>query len=448
MTIELKTIEFNHDHISAANSAMNIRRNYDFEIPIPEYDRDIPRLLNESCAAYGIIPTIGQDVCIRATFLLSDPLPGEIVYEVQASGGSIMGELFPIQVVFPAGSTSQAIDITLSNRKFTKIGRYDITWNWSFRSLGDSSWQQLVSTSHRIYLILNIPPSPWTQEYAHNLNPWSNILEKCCNIASGCKDAAAATRKLTKSIYGNFELRYDIRSGAPRYYSWETFRLTNWNDYVLDRNYPANVLFCEGNSEEYPDYLIVNCYDCAASLSIMAKILGAPVNYYFHQPFGCLNYVLPIGRGKCNNPFPGCSGTPTIVDQNEYRSGFGNHAYTKLTLNLFRLRRVHLRFLERYYRFRTFTTLPALLLTKKRIYDACMRQWVSENHKVILRLLWFLIFISSLGQINRIDLLDRADGYLIDLDQQPYNQYVIDTSEEWEDDMAGGSPTLVDLSIN
>ncbi|MEZ4587689.1 MAG: hypothetical protein R2909_14950 [Gemmatimonadales bacterium] len=67
---------------------------------------------------------------------------------------------------------------------------------------------------------------------------------------------------------------------------------------------PPTPSFCQGDLHEYPDFDIVNCYDCAAALAITASALGTPLGYHFHGPFGYLEYVRPIGRGKCNNPFP------------------------------------------------------------------------------------------------------------------------------------------------
>ena len=65
-------------------------------------------------------------------------------------------------------------------------------------------------------------------------------------------------------------------SGSTSGHTLVTFNLTEWITYVLDGNLPSNVTFCPNNPEEvYNDYLIVNCYDCAAALSVMSKVVGA-----------------------------------------------------------------------------------------------------------------------------------------------------------------------------
>jgi hypothetical protein len=215
-------------------------------------------------------------------------------------------------------------------------------------------------------------------------------------------------------------LRYDIQTGAPRYGFAQTgssFQLTNWINYVLNGNAPAMPIFCNGTAEQYKNFWIVNCYDCAASAALMAKLVGADSDYYFHQPFGFLNYVEAIGRGKCNNPFYGCQGGTPALGPDDQRTGFGNHAYQKLSG------------------------------TKN--YDACMREWLSPLAKFWLILLWLIILIFTLGMVNAQNLLLRAGGWLIDLTQAEYNARTVDTSQPFEAAAAsGGAQTLQTLNFS
>jgi hypothetical protein len=416
MSLELTTITFNHDPSSTSNSAMNVRRNKDFEIPIPEHDRANPRTPRESSAAYAIAETAETTVFIRVTFRI--PSPSNPTYEVQATGGDVLGQLDPIQVLFTELATSQTVDIPLTHKNFTEIGSYDITWQWLYRPVGNPSWQPLTTTSHRIYLVLAVPQSPWTQTFGDKRNPWTDLLNECCQMATESKNAVTATKKLTQKIYNNYHLRYDIVSGAPRY-SFSTtsssFNLTNWIHHVLQRNAPSNPKFCPGTPEEYKGYWIVNCYDCAASLALMAKVVGAPLDYYYHNPFGYLKYVEPIGRGKCNNPFYGCLDNNPAVGPNNQRSKFGNHAYTKLS--------------------------------GQKNYDATMKEWLPAIVRVLLIIVWLLVLIITLGSVNLRSLLERARGWLIDLSQGTYEQRTVDTSQPFESSAAGGNPALQTLQF-
>jgi hypothetical protein len=416
MAPQLKTITFNHDPLSASTSALNIRRNKDFEVAIPEYDAAIPRIPAESCAAYAKLETTGQNVIIRAR--LQIPSAANITYEVKASGGGVLGHLDAVQVAFSGGITDQTVDIPLSHRGFKQVDRMDIVWHWRYRTKGTKKWHFLAKTSHRIYIVLAVPPAPWTQVFADKRNPWTDLLDECCVIAAGCQDAESAAEATTKDIHLNHSLRYDIVQGADRYgfvLTGDSFDLTNWIDYVLRGNAPATPVFCGGSSEQYKDFWIVNCYDCAASNGLMAKVVGAGLDYYFHEPFGYLNYVLPIGRGKCNNPFYGCFGNNPAVGPDDPRTSFGNHAYPKLNGNT--------------------------------NFDACMRLWVPAWLSFLLFLIWLIVLIITLGLVNLKSLLNASGGWLIDITQADYVSKVIDVDQPFEAAAAGGTPVLQTLQF-
>src|SRR5262249_43889319 len=260
--------------------------------------------------------------------------------------------------------------------------------------------------------------APWTQALADKRNPWTDLLDFSCDIAAGLQSAADVVEAVTKKVNQGYALRYDIQTGAPRYgffTSGSSFQLTSWIAYVLKGGAPPNPVFCDTTAEQYRDFLIVNCYDCAASCALMAKVVGADSDYYFHQPFGYLNFVVPIGRGECNNPFPGCVGLP-VVGPDDPRTSFGNHAYQKLG--------------------------------GSRNYDACMREWIPFFLKLLLLLLWLLILIVTFGTVNDKSLLNRADGWLVDLPQPEYNARTNDTSQPFEAGASGGTPALQTLQFS
>lgn len=421
MPFSLKTITFNHDLTSAGTSALNIRKNKDFETALPEYDSAIARTPQQQCAAYALAPTRNQAAFVRCTFELSPA--GTSSFEVKATGGGVLGNLDARLVSFP-GAATVTVDFPLAHRNFSAVGRHDVTWRWWMRPRGTKVWQALVATSHRIYLILNVPSAPWTQTYADKRNPWTDLLDHACAIAAGRKDEINASISIVKAIYTNYSLRYDIQTGAPRYGFGGmsgSFRLSNWIGYVLQGAPPASPTFCQGSGEVYNDNWIVNCYDAAASLALMGKVVGVRLDYYFHQPFGYLRFVTPIGRGKCNNPFYGCWSNDPVRDADDTtRTRFGNHAYSKLN--------------------------------GQRNFDACMKQWRSWFEQLILTIIYFIIWlillILTLGQVNRSDLFDRARGWLVNMTQAEYNAATIDTSTPAEAAAAaGGNPVLCTLNF-
>ena len=420
MPIALRTILFNHDVANPATSALNIRKNKDFETARPEYDSGIARAPADQCAAYAIATTRNRAVKVRCTFELKGG--SKTSFEVKATGGGVLGNLDPRVVSFAGGSTA-TVDFPLDHRSFAAIGRHDVTWQWSVRVGGGPFWQPLVTTSHRIYLLLDVPCPPWSQTFADKHNPWTDLLDHTCAIASNRRKDLDAAIDLVKAIYGDYSLRYDIVSGAPRYGFGGTsgsFRMTSWIAWVLLGNPPSSPTFCQGSGESYNDNWIVNCYDAAASLGLMGRCMGVDLQYHFHQPFGFLRYVQPIGRGRCNNPFYGCWSNLPAVGPDDQRSAFGNHAYTKLR--------------------------------GQNDFDACMKQWLSWIEQLILTIiyyiLWLLILILTLGLVDAHYLLDRAQGWLVNMAQADYDATVIDTSTPGEAAFAGGVPVFCALDFS
>jgi hypothetical protein len=130
--------------------------------------------------------------------------------------------------------------------------------------------------------------------------------------------------------------------------------------------------------------------------------------------------VLPIGRGQCNNPFYGCwSNDPVRGVDDATRTGFGNHAYTKLA--------------------------------GQNNYDACMKRWLTWLEQLLLTIVyfivWLILLVLSLGQVDRFDLLERASGWLVNLTQGEYNAETIDVSTPAEAAAAGGTPVLCALDF-
>src|SRR5262249_23069749 len=124
MPLALKTITFNHDVFSATTSSMNICRNKDFEVPVPEYDAAIPRTPAESCAAYAMRETNGQNVFVRVAFTEAPASGG--AYQVRATGGGILGALDPQTVTFAPGAGTQSADFPLAHRDFSQVTQQDI----------------------------------------------------------------------------------------------------------------------------------------------------------------------------------------------------------------------------------------------------------------------------------------------------------------------------------
>ena len=318
-------IKFNYDQTRLANDAFNIRIDRLHDVPVPEWDRS-KVLAADSPAAYALKETTRQQVYIEARFQIDPPHPDRDG-RVKASGGGILGAIDPIAIHFVNGISrdtshpgdQQYVRIPLNHRSFSAITRKDIRWDWFYECPHSNTWVPMnVSTRHRIYVVLEQPPNPWSQTNPQ-VYPWTKALDYAIIDANtmGLNDSSEAAARIVQHVNGE-PLQYDIWHGSPKYYAGffgsGTFDIDGWL-----------AGFTHGP--------IVNCYDCAAAVTTFSDAVGCQLSYQFHQPFGVLDPVYPIGRGLCNNPFYGSSGPPNNVPlvglDDAGRTGFGNHAYSK-----------------------------------------------------------------------------------------------------------------------
>jgi hypothetical protein len=411
-SIWITHIKFNFDLTSRSNDALNIRADGLHDIPVPEWDQS-KFLPQQSSAAYAIKETAGQTVYIQCRFAM-DLASTAATAHVKATGGGILGTIDSVTVNFVNGVSHDAshpgdqeyVQIPLLQRKYSAITREDISWQWFYQCPNSRAWHPMdISTHHRIYVVLEEPPSPWSQTDAQRY-PWTTALDYAIVNAntSGLSDAREAAGRVVQHVNGE-PLQYDIWRGAPSYYAGGfgggTFMIAAWL-----------AGFVNGP--------IVNCYDCASAVTTFSNVLGCQLTYQFHQPFGFLNPVYPIGRGLCNNPFYGSASAPYNVPlvgvDDASRTSFGNHAYCKQAGDN---------------------------------YDACMRWAPGCLTALVYYILGWLILIFTLGAGAALAhlLFLRAAGFLVDLSQAEYEGITLDVSTPAELARNGGAPVPEPLSI-
>jgi hypothetical protein len=246
---------------------MTIRQNYsEGRIVAPEWERGLP----PKSAAYASGP-LGSTVTIKAKFgggppgevvniravdadRLSEPTGclGLIVYLflalIKAFGGNVLGEAAATTVAFDALGNSAVETMTLSSHKLktSGIGERITNWNWEYK--GPEGWTKFDQTRHRIFVVLDTPRRPWSQQIApeliaHALGgaeiayientqlPWVEALEVACGWAQGVTEKHAAASAITIAVnsktpqvyntftnYGAFHLTWylaDLKAGAP-----------------------------------------------------------------------------------------------------------------------------------------------------------------------------------------------------------------------------------------
>jgi hypothetical protein len=388
--LELSVLEFDHDPRDDATSALNVRRNRDHEVPLPEWVRGRSTTPGDSQVAYAIAETAGRPVTVRATFTRPAGAPAD--WEVRVDGGGVLGPIDPQVIAFAGAAPAAAALLPLARRAFPAVGRHDVTWRWFGRPAGEGGpWRPFATTHHRVYLLLAVPGEPWSPAFASARNPWTDVLDVSCALARGSGDPDGATRGIVKGVYSRFRLEYDIENGASRYFVL-AFELSRWVERVL-RGHRGDAPYlpdCPG--ERYWADWVVNCLDCAAAVTLMATVLGAPVGCRTQSPFGFVRLIEPIGRGPCNNPFYGCGGDP-IVGPRQRRKPFDYHAFAVLGRGTF---------------------------------DACLRVCVPWLVRAALLIAWALLAVVTLGRARRGSLLDDADGWLVGVARDAYQRRVID----------------------
>jgi hypothetical protein len=148
-------------------------------------------------------------------------------------GQDVLGEVESREVIFD--STGRAgyngdsnIPLTIKGAKFSElgVGVYDIAWAWEYQELewdGDqginvpaSEWIEFDRSSHRIFLTLEIPKSPWTaypfreifQDNYSQTPVWTEALLWACKWAQGSKTIVEAGKAIADELFKSGRFKY------------------------------------------------------------------------------------------------------------------------------------------------------------------------------------------------------------------------------------------------
>jgi len=309
--IRVEAIKFNHDPSSAANDALNVRRNGSEWVHVPEWRRGISVMPEDSPAAYALGPVHGHTVTVQASLSSTEPtitqaeiraldnvvdprgpygclgvLRHLLRWAIRALFGNVLGEVQARQVTFAAGQSGFASFTLIRTRlAHARVGVHTTEWRWQYRLAPGDTWTAIAVTRHRIYTVLDIPTAPWQQMPYSTGNtqlPWTDVLDYACDWGWGAASAVAAAAGVTHGVYdlGPGVVTYDCPGGGSSHYSWGGFDCTGF----LDR-------LGGGTGNGY----YVNCSDCATFVSSFANILGCDL-WQSRMGWGfALNPLLGIG---------------------------------------------------------------------------------------------------------------------------------------------------------
>ena len=134
-------------------------------------------------------------------------------------------------------------------------------------------------------------------------------------------------------LFSKHGLTYDTQWGSAAYY----LEATRLGDVFLLQQYidkTGGAFAYEPRTGE-----VVNCYDQAYGVSVLAHLLGIENTVYFMEPFGYINETDLVGVKSCNNPFfvdsHGTVGNKLMGEDDPARSNFINHRFVSYDNTIF-----------------------------------------------------------------------------------------------------------------
>jgi hypothetical protein len=285
--VDLVAVAFNHDSNRATNDALNIRRDGDEFVAVPEWQQG---QTSPSVAAYSIATTSGRTITIRARFAgpesagrtvqvraLPAPPPAVLSLGVPPADAAVINELWTYNatalgrvgardVAFDANGDSGFVTFDLIDPLFHHrgVGIFHVVWAWQFRAAPSAAWLPLETTQHRVYSLLDIPTAPWEQQPYNPFNtqlPWTRVLDWAALWATGAHDAVTAASIITSAVFaqGGWSITYGCQFSAPSRYSFPGFDCTRFLERLA--GLPGHGVF-------------VNCSDCATFTSTFANAVG------------------------------------------------------------------------------------------------------------------------------------------------------------------------------
>ena len=274
--MKIDEVHLNHDTGSATSDAFNIRQNASgAPITAPEWkDGQPPK--PAAYARFELGPTVtikaritggppGASREIRAVDPWVPPAnPGGclgwlvvlIAKLVRALFGNVLGEVTAKTVAFDSSGDSGAQTFTLLNHKLgvTPVGTRQNTWTWQVFEHG--SWADIGTTEHTVFVVLEIPKTPWQQTGMGSNNiqlPWVDALEKACVWGFGANTLDEAAERITRAVNRVPNVSYT----PATLFGSGPYNLTGYLN-ALD------------NSASF----VMNCRDCANAVTTFCNLLG------------------------------------------------------------------------------------------------------------------------------------------------------------------------------
>lgn len=304
----VEEIRFNHEMVSCATDAVNIRQNANlpFDMTHGEWWSGGESLKNDPvCYIGGIRPIV------KAKFRVSPELNSARLSASTLDSDSPLRGLGAKNVIFENG-VSDWMEFQMDAAIDRTVRKFDHRWEWKVSRMNGAAVAEFVCATtgpHKVYVIWDRPVAPaWRMAAGSTKNPWANALDFACGMANGQNDAHLILSSITSNLFHNMGFKYNI------------------SQFGMSKYYRNSILDLSGYIDKQDEF--VNCEDQAYAVAALANLLGIEAKVVEVRPFGYLNPIELIGQGLCNNP--------GFIDENDRlrplddtsRSRFRTHMFT------------------------------------------------------------------------------------------------------------------------
>jgi hypothetical protein len=248
------------------NDAVNIRKDFDEDIPIPEWKYNGGQEISEKFAY--IKGQSNRKIQVRFN---SNCESMHLLINLNVISGNGFGEICNFFVV--NYEKLEWITLTLNGTIPNSIGIREFVWEWEIYAIpNDPDYCSAMSnneTDHGYYTLLVAPQDPMSE-------PCSCVLDYACDWASGQTTSSTIISFLTNSLY-NSGVVYD----GGTHYTKNSY--TNLDLTLLLSHLPN------------PDEMEMDCRDFSNFLTVLTNALGAIGEcnrIYMHCDY---NYLFPAG---------------------------------------------------------------------------------------------------------------------------------------------------------
>ena len=293
--VGVDAIRFNHDLAASTNDAVSVRANFGevgFDPATGEWSgggaTNFP-----ACYKAWATPTV------QARFSIEPKISTNVVVFAQMTGNvfGVYG-LLDKPVDFVDGASAW-VSFPSIGVVYGQVARSAVSMGWFVSRLGGEAIAptlHCMTGPHRMYVVLEDPVEPWSNDLVSNQCAWTNALEWACGAAVGATSLQAAASMVTEAINTCGRFQYETNRGASAYVCFVSSGSLGSYEYVELTMCLERLNGGKGREE------FVNCTDCAAFVTSLSNILGcglysSQMRYSFDtNPYcaiGCANWEPP-----------------------------------------------------------------------------------------------------------------------------------------------------------